>query len=108
IEDRRDRVVVVMAGYPEEMGQLIDANPGLRSRFPKSIHFPDYTTDELLEILTSLAGRSGYQLDDGARDRARRWLDAVPRTRGFGNGRTARNLFEHAVATQAGRVVELQ
>ena len=48
IEDRRDRIVVVMAGYPDEMEELIASNPGLRSRFPKVIHFPDYTTDELL------------------------------------------------------------
>ena len=104
IEDRRDRIVVVMAGYPDEMDELIASNPGLRSRFPKVIHFPDYTTDELLAIIDSLGERSGYLLTAGARARARLWLDAVPRDRGFGNGRTARNLFEHAVATQAMRL----
>jgi SpoVK/Ycf46/Vps4 family AAA+-type ATPase len=107
IEDRRDRIVVVMAGYPGEMGELIDANPGLRSRFPKAIHFPDYSTDELLEILDGLGEEAGYHLDSEARSRARAWFDGVPRERGFGNGRTARNLFEHAVATQASRLVEL-
>jgi hypothetical protein len=107
IEDRRDRIVVVMAGYPEEMAQLIDANPGLRSRFPKSIHFPDYATDELLSILDSLGAKAGYHLDDSGRAQARVWLEAVPRERGFGNGRTARNLFEFAVATQATRLVEI-
>ena len=105
IEDRRDRIVVVMAGYPDEMDELINANPGLRSRFPKVIHFPDYTTDELLAIIDSLGEKGGYHLDPGARARARIWLDAVPRDKGFGNGRTARNLFEHAVATQATRLV---
>jgi Cdc6-like AAA superfamily ATPase len=105
IEDRRDRIVVVMAGYPDEMDKLISANPGLRSRFPKVIHFPDYTTDELLAIIDSLGDKGGYHLDPGARARARIWLDAVPRDKGFGNGRTARNLFEHAVATQATRLV---
>ncbi|HEX4868728.1 MAG TPA: AAA family ATPase [Acidimicrobiales bacterium] len=107
IEDRRDRIVVVMAGYPEEMDELIAANPGLRSRFPKSIHFPDYSTDELLAIIDSMAEHGGYRLDDGAREAARRWLDAVPRDRGFGNGRSARNLFEHAVATQATRLASV-
>ena len=58
IEDRRDRIVVVMAGYPDEMEELISSNPGLRSRFPKVIHFPDYTTDELLAII-GLDGRQG-------------------------------------------------
>jgi Cdc6-like AAA superfamily ATPase len=105
IEDRRDRIVVVMAGYPDEMDELINANPGLRSRFPKVIHFPDYTTDELLEIMDSLGDKGGYLLDPGARARARIWLDSVARDKGFGNGRTARNLFEHAVATQATRLV---
>jgi Cdc6-like AAA superfamily ATPase len=105
IEDRRDRIIVVMAGYPDEMDELISANPGLRSRFPKVIHFPDYTTDELLEIMDSLGDKGGYRLDPGARARARIWLDSVPRDKGFGNGRTARNLFEHAVATQATRLV---
>ncbi len=104
IEDRRDRVVVIMAGYPDEMGELIESNPGLRSRFPKSIHFPDYSTDELLAILDSLGEKGGYRLDAGARARARIWLDAVERDKGFGNGRTARNLFEHAVSTHAMRL----
>jgi len=104
IEDRRDRIVVVMAGYPDEMGQLIEANPGLRSRFPKVIHFPDYTTDELLRIIDTLGEKGGYRLDPGARARARIWLDSITRDKGFGNGRTARNLFEHAVSTQAMRL----
>jgi hypothetical protein len=108
IEDRRDRIVVVMAGYPDEMDELIGSNPGLRSRFPKVIHFPDYTTDELLAIIDSLGDKGGYRLDPGARARARIWLDAVPRDRGFGNGRTARNLFEHAVAVQATRLVAVE
>jgi Cdc6-like AAA superfamily ATPase len=106
IEDRRDRIVVVMAGYPDEMEELISSNPGLRSRFPKVIHFPDYTTDELLAIIDSLGEKAGYELDDGACAKARAWLDAMPRDKGFGNGRTARNLFEHSVATQATRLVD--
>src|SRR3546814_16190231 len=71
IEDRRDRIVVVMAGYTDEMQALIDANPGIRSRFPKVIHFPDYTTDELLAIIDSMGEKGGYRLDPGARARAR-------------------------------------
>lgn len=108
IEDRRDRIVVIMAGYPDEMEELIAANPGLRSRFPKVIHFPDYTTDELLAIIDMTGRKAGYHLDPGARARARIWLDAVPRDRGFGNGRTGRNLFEHAVATHATRLADVE
>lgn len=107
IEDRRDRVVVVMAGYPDEMDELISSNPGLRSRFPKVIHFPDYTTDELLQIIDGFAEKGGYRLDPGARARARIWLDSIARDKGFGNGRTARNLFEHAVSTQATRLAPI-
>src|SRR3546814_10872295 len=107
IEDRLDRIVVVMAGYTDEMQALIDANPGIRSRFPKVIHFPDYTTDELLAIIDSMGEKGGYRLDPGARARARIWLDAVPRDKGFGHARPARNLIEHAVSTQATRLVVL-
>ncbi|MET0904291.1 MAG: AAA family ATPase [Acidimicrobiales bacterium] len=107
IEDRRDRIVVVMAGYPDEMEELIRSNPGLRSRFPKVIHFPDYSTDELLAIIDSMADLGGYRLDPGARARARIWLDSITRDKGFGNGRTARNLFEHAVSTQATRLAPI-
>jgi ATPase family associated with various cellular activities (AAA)/AAA lid domain len=107
IEDRRDRIVVVMAGYPDEMEELIASNPGLRSRFPKVIHFPDYSTDELLQIMDALCERGGYRLDPAARARARTWLDSITRDKGFGNGRTARNLFEHAVSTQAMRLAPI-
>jgi Cdc6-like AAA superfamily ATPase len=108
IEDRRDRIVVIMAGYTDEMDELIATNPGLRSRFPKVIAFPDYSTDELMEILAGQADRGGYLLDDAATARARAWLEAAPRDRGFGNGRAVRNLFEWAVAAHARRVVDVE
>jgi SpoVK/Ycf46/Vps4 family AAA+-type ATPase len=105
MEDRRDRVVVIVAGYPEEMAELIDSNPGLRSRFPKTIAFDDYTTDELLAILDLLARKQHYTVTPEARQAFRFMLDAAPRDRGFGNGRLVRNLFEAAVAQQASRVI---
>jgi Holliday junction resolvasome RuvABC ATP-dependent DNA helicase subunit len=107
LEDHRDEVVVIVAGYPEEMAGFLDANPGLRSRFPTTIAFPDYTTDDLVAIFDGLCRHSSYQLTDEARDRVRRRLDAEPRGKGFGNGRLARNLFEAAIGRQAGRVVAL-
>ncbi len=85
IEDRRDRIVVIMAGYTDEMAELVATNPGIRSRFPRTIHFPDYTTDELLAIIDGMGDKGGYQLDDEARAKARAWLDAAPRDKGFGN-----------------------
>jgi hypothetical protein len=107
MEDRRDRVVVVVAGYTAEMQDLLDSNPGLRSRFPNVVEFPDYSTDELVRIVTSIGDRQRYELDDGALAKLRRLLDAAPRGRGFGNARAARNLFEHAIGRHATRVVRL-
>ena len=105
MEDRRDRVVVIVAGYTDEMATFIDSNPGLRSRFPKTIFFPDYTTDELLGILDFMARRHHYRLTRGAREAFRDLFERADRDRGFGNGRLVRNLFEAAVARQASRVV---
>jgi Cdc6-like AAA superfamily ATPase len=107
VEDRRDRLVVIAAGYPEEMADFIGANPGLTSRFPKTVHFPDYSSEELLAILLSLAAKGEYVLTDAARQQAVAWFDAVPRDRGFGNGRLARNLFETSVLRQASRLADL-
>jgi hypothetical protein len=90
------------------MSGFIDANPGLRSRFPKTITFPDYSDDELMEIFDSLGEKGGYHCDAAAADAVRAWFAAQPRDRSFGNGRTARNLFEACVARQASRVVQIE
>ena len=105
MEDKRDSLVVIVAGYPQEMAEFIASNPGLSSRFPKTIQFPDYSAEELVAITRSLAERSHYRLTGGAARRLRETFAASPRDRGFGNGRLARNLFERAVARQASRVV---
>ncbi len=108
VEDRRDRIVVIMAGYPDEMAQLVAANPGLRSRFPKTIHFPDYDTDELMAIFDMRCRQGGYETTHEARALVRAHLDGTERDKGFGNGRVARNLFEEAVARQASRIVSIE
>jgi SpoVK/Ycf46/Vps4 family AAA+-type ATPase len=108
VEDRRDRLIVIAAGYPEEMADFINANPGLTSRFPKTIHFPDYSGEELLAILRSTAKRGHYEITPPAEAKALAWLEAVPRVRGFGNGRLARNLFETAVLRQASRLADVE
>lgn len=108
IEDHRDDVVVVAAGYPEEMADFIDSNPGLRSRFPKTIAFPDYTDDELVAIFLSMAEKSAYVCAEGVDRHLHGWFAAQPRTKGFGNARLARNLFEAVVARQATRVVGME
>lgn len=107
MEDHRDRLVVVVTGYPEEMADLLTANPGLSSRFPRTIHFPDHSDDELIEVARLIAGGASYRLDEGAEEALRAHLAAVPRDRGFGNARLVRNVFEAAVAQQASRLVRV-
>lgn len=107
VEDRRDSMVVILAGYPKEMAELVAANPGFSSRFPKSITFPDYSDNELLAIFELIADKGRYELDDLAREAAVAWFGAHDRGHGFGNGRLARNLFEAAVARHATRLVDV-
>ena len=107
IEDRRDRIVVIAAGYPDEMADFIGANPGLRSRFPKTIHFPDYSTDDLLLIFERLGSKNRYVAEPAAADAVRTLIEAQARDKGFGNARLVRNIFEAAVANHASRVVGL-
>ena len=107
VEDRRESMVVILAGYPREMRELVSANPGSRSRFPKTITFPDYSDDELVSILDLICAKSQYEMDDAAREAAHAWFGSHPRDRGFGNGRLARNLFEAAVERHATRLVDV-
>jgi Cdc6-like AAA superfamily ATPase len=107
MEDHRDEVVLIVAGYPAEMAVFLDANPGLRSRFPKTIFFDDYSNEELGRIFDDLAARAHYTPTEAARRAVQEHLASRPRTQGFGNARLVRNLFEAAVANQASRVVQL-
>ncbi len=108
MEDHRDDLAVIAAGYPDEMADLIDANPGLKSRFVRTVHFPDYTTEELVAIFDRMGNESDYHLDDGGRARLAEVIEAEPRTRGFGNARFVRNVFEAAVAHQAERLAAVE
>lgn len=107
IEDHREDLVVIAAGYPEEMHEFIESNPGLRSRFPKTIEFPDYSSDELVAIFSSMTKTSSYTPTEEALQAVRAWFESLPRDKGFGNARLARNLFEAAIAHQAGRIVTI-
>lgn len=108
MEDHRDDLAVVVAGYPNEMQQLIDTNPGLESRFARTLRFPDYTSDELVRIFELIAGRHEYHLSSDARDKLIDVLDAEPRGRGFGNARFVRNVFEQAVSMHAVRLADVE
>jgi stage V sporulation protein K len=104
MEDYRHRLVVIVAGYPRLMHRFLDSNPGLRSRFAREIVFPDYSTDELLEITGKFLAENEYRLDQGAQDTLRRILANPERSEGFGNARFARTLFEQALNAQALRL----
>ena len=107
MEDHRDDLAVVVAGYPDEMREFIETNPGLESRFARTLEFPDYTTDELLRIFDSMSEGKEYHLDDAAREKLATVIEAEPRGRGFGNARFVRNVFEQAVAMQAVRLTDV-
>jgi hypothetical protein len=107
MEDHRDDVVLIVAGYPDEMATFLDANPGLRSRFPKTIYFEDYSDGELAAIFAGMCDKARYRLTDDARAAVLAYVSARPRDRGFGNARLVRNLFEAAVAAQASRVIDM-
>jgi len=108
MEDDRNRLIVVVAGYTEEMKKFIDANPGLKSRFNRYIEFPDYSAAELAEMFRRTAQKNEYTL---APDIATNLVPALEsltrrRDRQFGNGRFVRNLFEKSVERQAVRLAE--
>ena len=105
MEDHRDDLALIAAGYPEEMTDFIEANPGLRSRFTRTVHFPDYTDDELVKIFCTMGDRHRYTPTAAAVAELRTILAAQARDRGFGNARFVRNLFERAVSRQATRLV---
>lgn len=106
MEDYRGDLAVIVAGYPSEMAEFLDANPGLRSRFTTTIPFPDYTLDQLTQILQREVDEDRNLLAEGVVDRARTYLEAVRRRPSFGNARDVRKLYERMTALQARRLSE--
>ena len=105
MEDNRDDLVVIVAGYIELMEEFIHSNPGLESRFNRFIDFPDYTLREMTDIFLMRCGQSGYTLSDDAKEPLENILREKSRdVKGFGNARGVRNLFEKAIAAQADRL----
>jgi SpoVK/Ycf46/Vps4 family AAA+-type ATPase len=109
MEDYRRDLVVIVAGYPEEMGRLLNANPGLQSRFSKVLLFEDYTTLELMQIFELFCREGDYYLTSGSRPKLKRLLESEHYSRGrtFGNARFARNVFDHIVRANHSRVRQL-
>ncbi|HYU03552.1 MAG TPA: AAA family ATPase [Jatrophihabitantaceae bacterium] len=104
MEDHRDELVVIVAGYPGPMQGFIDANTGLASRFRLTLTFDDYSDDQLVEIFARISDGSDFTPTDDATQRLRQILTLTPRDTGFGNARFVRNLFEAAVVRQAWRL----
>lgn len=107
MEDHRSEVVVIAAGYPGDMERFIDSNPGLASRFTRILTFEDYTAEELVRIVEYQAGQHDYQLADDTREQLLGYFENFPRGERFGNGRTARQVFQRMTEQQAQRVSEL-
>ena len=110
MEDDRERLVVILAGYNKEIETFINSNPGLRSRFNRYIHFEDYSATELYEIFCSLVKKEDYTLAADAGDYLQERLAAVvnDKPRDFGNARYVRNLFEKSIEAQANRLAAKQ
>ena len=107
IEDNRENLIVILAGYSNEMQEFLTSNSGLKSRFPNVINFPDYTGEELLEISKCIAKSKGYTIDEGADPSLVTYFNAVQMVRAAdaGNGRLARNKIEEAILNQSKRLV---
>jgi len=108
MEDHRDDLVVIVAGYVDLMNDFVHSNPGLESRFNRFMYFPDYTLDEMMGIFELRCRNAGYTLAPEAKDRLREIIQEESEDNiGFGNARGVRNLFEQAIARQANRLAAL-
>jgi SpoVK/Ycf46/Vps4 family AAA+-type ATPase len=107
MEDHRDEVVVIVAGYTDEMERFLASNPGLSSRFPRRVAFADYSSEELVTIVRTQATAMGYECGPGTGPLLKEYFDALPRDRSFGNARLARQVVESMVTRQAGRLSTL-
>ena len=107
MEDHREDLVVIVAGYTELMEEFVHSNPGLESRFNRFMHFPDYTVEEMTGIFRMRCEKSGYTMEEEAWDELKKILEQESRdVESFGNARGVRNLFERAISAQADRLAQ--
>ncbi|MEV8377075.1 right-handed parallel beta-helix repeat-containing protein [Kribbella sp. NPDC056861] len=107
MEDHREDLVVIVAGYVNDMGRFIGSNPGLSSRFTRTLLFDDYTPAELVDIFEYHAGEHQYELSADARTALSEMFQVLPRGEGFGNGRSARQIFQQMTERQAYRLATI-
>lgn len=110
MEDNRDRLIVIVAGYENEMAEFINSNPGLKSRFNKYFHFPNYSGSELLEILISIIYKNKFTITEDAKNKLLYTINDAVYAEGkqFGNARYVRNLYEKIVQKQFLRISQMQ
>ena len=109
MEDNRDDLVVIVAGYDKLMDDFIHSNPGLESRFNRYLHFDDYSVDEMVGIYEMQLKKGKYQLDDEAKAAVRDYLEASKtHLISFGNGRGVRNIFERTLVQQSNRLANAE
>ena len=106
MEDNRDRLIVILAGYTKNMKDFIDSNPGLQSRFNRYIEFPDYSAEELLQIFEANMKKYEYHFGEGAKEALQQYFanEVANKDANFGNGRLVRNVFEKTLERQANRL----
>jgi SpoVK/Ycf46/Vps4 family AAA+-type ATPase len=107
MEDHRDDVVVIVAGYSQEMQDFLASNPGLASRFSRTVQFSNYSSEELVTIVERTSAAHGYELAEGTGEALAAHFERMPKGADFGNGRAARKVFEEMVDRQASRLAEL-
>jgi hypothetical protein len=107
MEDHRDEIAVIVAGYTDDMKDFLDANAGLASRFAKTLEFENYTPDQLVNIVNRIARNDDYLLAPGLDDALLEWFDTIDRGQNFGNAREARRLLEGMRKAQSGRLRSL-
>jgi hypothetical protein len=109
MEDYRDRIIVIVAGYTDRMMAFLESNPGLKSRFNKFIHFGDYTAPEMAQIFEYMLDKAQYRATEVARSAVEHAMRTLYENRGehFGNARLVRNLFEHVQQEQANRLASV-
>ena len=109
IEDNRDNLIVIVAGYFKEMQDFLESNPGMKSRFNRYINFEDYSKEDLIKIFELLCREGAYKLSINGKNELSKLIDEVllRKNRNFGNARVIRNIFEKVITYQSNRLVTI-